>query len=86
MQARAPSTASYQRMLCGREAENGVGGGEGVVADGGSGWHGDAGEGRAAAEGAVADGGEAGGRWTVGCEDGRICARRGEHSDALHAP
>ena len=25
-------------------------------------------------------------RWTVGCEDGRICVRRGEHSDALHAP
>ena len=23
---------------------------------------------------------------TVGCEDGRICARRGEHSDALSAP
>ncbi|EOD15835.1 hypothetical protein EMIHUDRAFT_245554 [Emiliania huxleyi CCMP1516] len=23
------------------------------------------------------------GRWTVGCEDGRICARRGEHSGAL---
>ena len=25
-------------------------------------------------------------RWTVGCEDGRICARRGEHSGALQTP
>ena len=40
--------------LCGREAEDGGGGGEGVAADLGSGWHGDASEG-AAVEGAPID-------------------------------